>query len=158
MIRTKSVEFMPFYLSLSTFLMSISFFAYGMFKCDAFIYVSIFYPSNGFSLRKKIKTNNLWFSYNHFLLVSLLYELQVPNGIGTVLGAVQLMLYSYYSRTSREDSREHLIVSYAWRMLYGIKGNGAFQLTLLQIHNSFIGLLFGVLYYLRHGDVGNWIP
>ncbi|PSS02968.1 Bidirectional sugar transporter SWEET2a like, partial [Actinidia chinensis var. chinensis] len=32
-IKTKSVEFMPFYLSLATFLMSLSFFAYGMFKC-----------------------------------------------------------------------------------------------------------------------------
>ncbi|XP_010273402.1 PREDICTED: bidirectional sugar transporter SWEET2 [Nelumbo nucifera] len=74
-IRTKSVEFMPFYLSLSTFLMSISFFAYGMLKCDPFIYV--------------------------------------PNGIGTILGAVQLILYCYYSKTSREDSREPLIESYA---------------------------------------------
>ena len=31
---------MPFYLSLSTFLMSLSFFAYGMLKHDSFIYVS----------------------------------------------------------------------------------------------------------------------
>ncbi|CAO2836326.1 unnamed protein product [Amaranthus hypochondriacus] len=38
-IRTKSVEYMPFYLSLSSFLMSASFFAYGMFNWDAFIYV-----------------------------------------------------------------------------------------------------------------------
>lgn len=38
-IKTKSVEYMPFYLSLSTLLMSIAFFAYGMFKCDAFVYV-----------------------------------------------------------------------------------------------------------------------
>ncbi|KAF8411103.1 hypothetical protein HHK36_003642 [Tetracentron sinense] len=74
-IQTRSVEYMPFYLSLSTFLMSISFFAYGIFKYDPFIYV--------------------------------------PNGIGTVLGAVQLALYSYYRRTSREDSRNPLIVSYA---------------------------------------------
>ncbi|KAJ0962607.1 hypothetical protein J5N97_027729 [Dioscorea zingiberensis] len=51
-IRTKSVEFMPFYLSLATFLMSISFFAYGMSLHDFFIYL--------------------------------------PNGIGTVLGIVQL--------------------------------------------------------------------
>ncbi|XP_057465339.1 bidirectional sugar transporter SWEET2a-like isoform X2 [Actinidia eriantha] len=36
-IKTKSVEFMPFYLSLATFLMSLSFFAYGMFKFDPFI-------------------------------------------------------------------------------------------------------------------------
>uniref|UniRef100_A0A5B7BG34 Bidirectional sugar transporter SWEET n=1 Tax=Davidia involucrata TaxID=16924 RepID=A0A5B7BG34_DAVIN len=74
-IKTKSVEFMPFYLSLSTFLMSLSFFAYGMFKCDPFI--------------------------------------SVPNGIGTVLGVVQLALYYYYSNESGEDSREPLLESYA---------------------------------------------
>ncbi|KAE8667816.1 hypothetical protein F3Y22_tig00112370pilonHSYRG00040 [Hibiscus syriacus] len=40
-IRTKSVEFMPFYLSLSTFLMSTSFFLYGVFNFDAFVYISL---------------------------------------------------------------------------------------------------------------------
>lgn len=38
-IRTKSVEFMPFYLSLSTFLMSTSFLLYGIFNYDPYIYV-----------------------------------------------------------------------------------------------------------------------
>lgn len=76
-IRTRSVEYMPFYLSLSTFLMSLSFFTYGMFKHDPFIYV--------------------------------------PNGIGTILGVVQLVLYAYYSRTSREDLglRQSFTESYA---------------------------------------------
>ncbi|KAM6584991.1 hypothetical protein CsatB_011993 [Cannabis sativa] len=74
-IRTKSVEYMPFLLSLSTFLMSTSFLLYGILNYDAFIYV--------------------------------------PNGIGTILGIVQLLLYSYYSKSSREDSTEPLIVSYA---------------------------------------------
>ncbi|KAF1897859.1 hypothetical protein Lal_00032621 [Lupinus albus] len=36
-----------------------------------------------------------------------------PNGIGTILGIVQLILYFYYENKSREDSREHLVVSYA---------------------------------------------
>ncbi|XVE53024.1 hypothetical protein DITRI_Ditri02bG0171600 [Diplodiscus trichospermus] len=74
-IRTKSVEFMPFYLSLSTFLMSTSFFLYGVFNFDAFIYV--------------------------------------PNGIGTILGIVQLALYFYFRRKSGEDSAEPLIVSHS---------------------------------------------
>ncbi|GLT74390.1 hypothetical protein SLA2020_461930 [Shorea laevis] len=38
-IRTKSVDFMPFYLSLSTFLMNASFSLYGVFNLDPFIYV-----------------------------------------------------------------------------------------------------------------------
>ncbi|KAH7545085.1 bidirectional sugar transporter SWEET2a isoform X2 [Ziziphus jujuba] len=74
-IKTRSVEFMPFYLSLSTFLMSLSFSLYGMFKYDPFIYV--------------------------------------PNGIGTVLGLVQLILYYYFSSSYGEDSEEFLIDSYA---------------------------------------------
>ncbi|XP_015894994.3 bidirectional sugar transporter SWEET2 [Ziziphus jujuba] len=74
-IRTRSVEFMPFYLSLSTFLMSTSFLLYGLFNSDPFIFV--------------------------------------PNGIGTILGIVQLALYFYYHNSSQEDSREPLLVSYA---------------------------------------------
>ncbi|KAK9267236.1 hypothetical protein L1049_009658 [Liquidambar formosana] len=74
-IQTKSVEYMPFYLSLATFLMSLSFFAYGMLEYDPFIYV--------------------------------------PNGIGTILGVIQLALYSYYSSTYGEYLREALIRSYA---------------------------------------------
>ncbi|RZB82995.1 Bidirectional sugar transporter SWEET2 isoform D [Glycine soja] len=74
-IQTKSVEFMPFYLSLSTFLMSTSFLLYGLFNDDAFIYV--------------------------------------PNGIGTILGLIQLILYFYFEGKSRVNSREPLIVSYA---------------------------------------------
>ncbi|KAK4340624.1 hypothetical protein RND71_039125 [Anisodus tanguticus] len=66
-IRTRSVEYMPFYLSLATFLMSLSFFAYGMFKQVPFI--------------------------------------SVPNGIGGVLGVIQLVLYWRYSRPNEEPTR-----------------------------------------------------
>ncbi|KAI4323073.1 hypothetical protein L6164_022709 [Bauhinia variegata] len=74
-IRTKSVEYMPFYLSLSTFLMSTSFFLYGFLNVDPYIYI--------------------------------------PNGIGTILGMIQLVLYFYYTSISREDSREPSLLSYA---------------------------------------------
>ncbi|KAJ8450007.1 hypothetical protein Cgig2_029369 [Carnegiea gigantea] len=74
-IRTKSVEYMPFYLSLATFVMSLSFFAYGLLKYDPFI--------------------------------------SVPNGIGTILGMVQLALYTYYSNLSRGSSEDPLLVSVA---------------------------------------------
>ncbi|KAJ9135953.1 hypothetical protein P3X46_033071 [Hevea brasiliensis] len=74
-IKTRSVEYMPFYLSLATLVMSVSFFSYGMLKFDPFIYV--------------------------------------PNGIGTILGICQLVLYSYYSSKYGEDSREPLLAPYA---------------------------------------------
>nr|WGU30683.1 bidirectional sugar transporter SWEET26 [Allium sativum]WGU30684.1 bidirectional sugar transporter SWEET26 [Allium sativum] len=72
-VTTKSVEFMPFYLSLATFLMSISFFGYGMLLNDFFIYI--------------------------------------PNGVGSVLGVIQLLLYAYYSRKTRDESRLPLLMS-----------------------------------------------
>ncbi|KAK2422741.1 bidirectional sugar transporter SWEET2 [Trifolium repens] len=74
-IQTKSVEFMPFYLSLSTFLMSTSFLIYGLLSDDIFIYL--------------------------------------PNGIGTILGMIQLILFFYFERRSGIDAGEPLIVSYA---------------------------------------------
>jgi len=62
-IETSSVEYMPFYLSLSTLLMSVSFFTYGFLGQDPFVYV--------------------------------------PNGIGSVLGIIQLGLYFHYRNIGR---------------------------------------------------------
>ncbi|RWR86334.1 bidirectional sugar transporter SWEET2a [Cinnamomum micranthum f. kanehirae] len=85
-IRMKSVEFLSFYPSLSTFMMSASFFSYGMLKHDAFIYVIL-----------------VWF-YTDF---------QIPNGIGAILGVTHLSLYAYYNRESREEEfRQSLIRSF----------------------------------------------
>ncbi|CAN1329520.1 Bidirectional sugar transporter SWEET2a [Linum perenne] len=74
-IKSRSVEYMPFFLSFATFLMSLSFSAYGLLKGDVFIYA--------------------------------------PNGIGTILGLVQLGLYYYYSSQFDESSREPLLQVYA---------------------------------------------
>uniref|UniRef100_A0A2P2JZJ0 Uncharacterized protein n=1 Tax=Rhizophora mucronata TaxID=61149 RepID=A0A2P2JZJ0_RHIMU len=74
-IRTKSVEYMPFFLSLSTFLMSTSFLLYGILNFDVFVYI--------------------------------------PNGLGTILGIVQLALYYYYRRRSTADGNEPLIMPHS---------------------------------------------
>ncbi|KAI7744320.1 hypothetical protein M8C21_032736 [Ambrosia artemisiifolia] len=58
-IQTRSVEFMPFYLSLSTFLMSTSFLLYGIFNFDPFIYVP-----NGIGTILGIGQLALYFYYN----------------------------------------------------------------------------------------------
>ncbi|KAI3769379.1 hypothetical protein L6452_00481 [Arctium lappa] len=59
-IQTRSVEFMPFYLSLSTFLMSTSFLLYGIFNLDPFIYVP-----NGIGTILGIAQLALYFYYNN---------------------------------------------------------------------------------------------
>ncbi|XP_010921715.2 bidirectional sugar transporter SWEET1a, partial [Elaeis guineensis] len=71
-IRTKSVEFMPFFLSLFVFLCGTSWFIFGLLGHDPFI--------------------------------------SVPNGCGSVLGAMQLILYAIYRNhkgaATGEDSVE----------------------------------------------------
>lgn len=45
-------------------------------------------------------------------LFLLFLALQAPNGMGAILGIIQLVLYSYYKSTSRQDSQGPLIESY----------------------------------------------
>ncbi|KAK3135519.1 hypothetical protein QOZ80_5BG0419920 [Eleusine coracana subsp. coracana] len=73
-VKTKSVEFMPFLLSLAVFLCGTSWFVYGLLGRDPFV--------------------------------------TIPNGCGSFLGAVQLVLYAIYrnsgnSKASGEDGKPH---------------------------------------------------
>lgn len=65
-VETKSVEYMPFFLSLFVFLCGLSWVVYGILGRDAFIWV--------------------------------------PNGVGTVLGAAQLVLYWIYKDSTPTES------------------------------------------------------
>ncbi|KAK1268884.1 Bidirectional sugar transporter SWEET6b [Acorus gramineus] len=68
-IRTKSVEYMPFFLSLAAFLNGICWTAYALIKFDIFI--------------------------------------TIPNGLGALFGAVQLILYGlYYKTTPKKGPKE----------------------------------------------------
>ncbi|KAK1326117.1 Bidirectional sugar transporter SWEET6b [Acorus calamus] len=61
-IQTKSVEYMPFFLSLAAFLNGVCWTAYALIKFDIFI--------------------------------------TIPNGLGALFGAAQLILYGFYHRTT----------------------------------------------------------
>ncbi|XP_048131144.1 bidirectional sugar transporter SWEET2-like isoform X2 [Rhodamnia argentea] len=73
-IRTKSVEFMPFYLSLSTFLMSTSFLLYGLFNDDIFIYWS--HPFT-LHIRFQMGLELSWVSYNWYCTSTLSVDLKI---------------------------------------------------------------------------------
>ncbi|KAI3783648.1 hypothetical protein L1987_42734 [Smallanthus sonchifolius] len=66
--RTKSVEFMPFFLSLFVFLCGTSWFIFGLLGNDPFLYVC--------------------------------------NGFGSLLGALQLVLYAIYKNMGQKDEKE----------------------------------------------------
>lgn len=61
------------------------------------------------------------------------YHVQVPNGMGTILGAVQLALYAYYSRRHGEGlgSRQPFIESCAW---FNTTGYG--ELHFISLHGD----------------------
>ncbi|KAG9449975.1 hypothetical protein H6P81_009940 [Aristolochia fimbriata] len=67
-IRTKSVKYMPFYLSLTNFLNGICWTIYGAIEFD--------------------------------------YNLVVPNGVGALFGALQLILFACYYKTTDWDDEE----------------------------------------------------
>ncbi|XP_047341942.1 bidirectional sugar transporter SWEET1 [Impatiens glandulifera] len=70
-IKTKSVEFMPFFLSLFVFLCGTSWFVYGLLGKDPFV--------------------------------------AVPNGFGSLLGAVQLVLYFIYRDNKVEEDKKRVM-------------------------------------------------
>ncbi|KAL0305558.1 UNVERIFIED_CONTAM: Bidirectional sugar transporter SWEET2a [Sesamum radiatum] len=51
-----------------------------------------------------------------YIIIFIIYadkERKVPNGIGAILGIIQLVLYFWYSRSSVQASRRPLLESYA---------------------------------------------
>lgn len=87
-IKTKSVEFMPFTLSFFLTISAIMWFAYGLFLHDICIAVSIYFLM--FFFGKK----GYWYVLNGLL--------QIPNVVGFILGLVQMVLYGVYRNSGEK--------------------------------------------------------
>lgn len=84
-IRTKSVEFMPFFLSFFLTLSAIAWFGYGLFTKDIYVQVTMKPDVALVSLRSCLNT---WFSR----------QMQLPNVLGFVFGIAQMLLYIIYKK------------------------------------------------------------
>lgn len=48
------------------------------------------------------------------VLILFVSQFQIPNGIGTILGIIQLLLYAYFRKGSREEAKLPLLVTHTW--------------------------------------------
>lgn len=46
------------------------------------------------------------------VLILFVSQFQIPNGIGTILGIIQLLLYAYFRKGSREEAKLPLLVTH----------------------------------------------
>ncbi|KAK1564818.1 hypothetical protein Q3G72_012254 [Acer saccharum] len=101
-ITTKSVEYMPFFLSLASFGNSVAWFTYAFLPFDEFIAV--------YNARDAHKSPVVIVSHDMIVIrdVHVLTEIccmsdesMIPNGLGTMFSMAQLLLYGYYYRSTQ---------------------------------------------------------
>ncbi|KAF9689210.1 hypothetical protein SADUNF_Sadunf01G0067900 [Salix dunnii] len=93
-ITTKSVEYMPFFISLASFANGVAWSAYALIKFDPFILVihlSLSLTIYMCDCSSMFSDMGLWF-------IS-----QVPNGVGTLFSVAQLILYAVYYRSTQRQ-------------------------------------------------------
>ncbi|PKI45049.1 hypothetical protein CRG98_034571 [Punica granatum] len=91
-IKTKSVEYMPFCLSLFMFICGASWFLFGILGADPYVY--------GWGLTILATTINV-----PHLPLPLPQAVVVPNGLGGLLGMMQLILYAVYRNKKVEPKK-----------------------------------------------------
>ena len=109
-IETKSVEFMPLYLSIASFCNGACWTIYSLLKFDINILVSIPSLSQFSFAAVSAGRLNFWVrlvtcvlrSLDTFFCVHTPYVFQVPNGIGLVFSTIQLILYFVYYKSTVE--------------------------------------------------------
>lgn len=89
-IKTKSVKYMPFWLSLVAFLNGVCWTSYALLKFDIFITVTQCFPAY-------ISNSSYFFYFSYHHPDEVTVE-QIPNGLGAIFGFLQLLLYACYCR------------------------------------------------------------
>lgn len=91
-IKTKSVEYMPFLLSLVNFLNGSCWTAYALIRFDLHVTVSVN------ELHLLMLEQNL---VELTLVLPLMMQTRIPNGLGALFGLAQLILYACYYKSPR---------------------------------------------------------
>jgi solute carrier family 50 (sugar transporter) len=97
-IKTKSVEYIPFFQSLVSFLNGSCWTAYALIRFDLYVTVSVN------ELHLLMLEQNL---VELTLVLPLMMQTRIPNGLGALFGLAQLILYAcYYKSTPKTNEGE----------------------------------------------------
>ena len=102
-IKTKSVKYMPFFLSLANFMNGAIWIVYACLKFDLYILVSFHFHIYDVQLSRYIFFLNL----QKAVMCWFVSWKQIPNALGCISGTIQFILYAlYYKTTNWSDDDE----------------------------------------------------
>ena len=110
-IKTKSVEYMPFLLSLVSFLNGCCWTAYALIRFDLYVTVSINRPLIACISSPRLNKSVTEFGLQKLRRISVIKipAMQIPNALGAFFGLIQLILYFwYYKSTPKKEKNVEL--------------------------------------------------
>jgi solute carrier family 50 protein (sugar transporter) len=118
-VRTQSVEFMPFSLSLSLTLSAVVWFLYGLLIKDKYVAVS----------NTKLRTLFYYFHLSNVSDERDTLNFQLPNILGFAFGVIQMVLYAIYRNATSRPATKEVDVRVSDNHVVNITKHGAVELS-----------------------------
>jgi solute carrier family 50 protein (sugar transporter) len=118
-VRTQSVEFMPFSLSLSLTLSAVVWFLYGLLIKDKYVAVS----------NTKLRTIFYYFHLSNVSDERDTLNFQLPNILGFAFGVIQMVLYAIYRNATSRPATKEVDVRVSDNHVVNITKHGAVELS-----------------------------